>query len=438
VKHRSLDVPKSHLVGGVRRSVSAAAVLALTHGLAGCSDETRVLPTEQPDPLAADGHGENEQPAREPLYIVTTTVSTGDTDQGYLVSLRSFDEGTTFDVSDAIEVPDSTIAGKTGGGYLYVGSSAEPTITRWELQDDDSLEPGPTLSLVNFGLSRASVGDELFYSPQKAYLPDDANQQLVIWNPQAMEIVGTIPLGVDAEGDLQPSMSVTVRQDRVIVIVSWQGDFDGDWSLFGNRVRVISIDPETDSVVSAVDEPRCNYMFWGSTASDGTAYFSPLSYYAPIRSMLGDERGVDSCGLRIVPPDTDFDAGYEVSLSDLVGGRPAGNLFLVDDRVAFLRVWHSELVTPVTPDKSNWQDVINEAGFMWWRWPLGAAAAEPIAHQEPGASETPALFSVDGRKFLPRIAADYSSTTLDELDPSGALRPAVTGPGNIWGVVRLR
>jgi hypothetical protein len=443
VKRTALEARKrrSNRGTGFRASTSAVLAGVVSLGLVSCSDEARVLPAEQHESLgdgASDGVAEPGDAERPPLYIVTTTVSVGDVDQGYLVSLPSLEQGTTFDVADGIEVPDSTIASDIESGYLYVGSSADATVTRWELQDDDTLEPGPTLSLTSLGLSRAPVGNELFYSPEKAYIPDDANQQLVVWNPRAMEIVRTIPLGVDAEGGLQPSMSVTVRQDRVIVVVSWQGSFDDDWSVFGDRVRIISIDPESDTIVRSVDDSRCNYMFWGSTSSDGSAYFSPLSYYAPIRSMLGGGRGVDSCGLRIVPPDSDFDAAYEVSLSELVDGRPAGNLFIVDDDVAFIRVWQSELVTPVAPDKSNWQDVINESGFMWWRWPLGAAAASPIPDQEPGASETPALFAVDGRKFLPRIAADYSSTTLDELDPAGALVPAISGPGNIWGVVRLR
>ncbi len=75
---------------------------------------------------------------------------------------------------------------------------------------------------------------------------------------------------------------------------------------------------------------------------------------------------------------------------------------------------------------------------MWWRWPLGAEKAEPIQDQEPGASEVSGLLEVDGKRFLPRIASDYSETTLDELDPEGALRPGITGPGAIYSIVRVR
>ncbi|HTV17379.1 MAG TPA: hypothetical protein VMG12_01870 [Polyangiaceae bacterium] len=81
---------------------------------------------------------------------------------------------------------------------------------------------------------------------------------------------------------------------------------------------------------------------------------------------------------------------------------------------------------------------LNQAGFLWWRWHIGDERASSIPDQNPGASEATGLFAVDGRKFIPRVNAEYTETTLDELDPAGALLPALTGPGNVWGVVRGR
>jgi hypothetical protein len=422
------------------RSPPSSLLLPLSCCLAalacGADDATSVEPADAAEPAATPS---GPEPAEtRPLYFLTTTVSVGDVDQGYLVPLDTLAVGTTFDLSRAVEVSDSTIAGTLDDPYIYVGSSADPTITRWELQSDGSLQQGPTLSLAGYGLTRASVGNELFLSPERAYITDDANQQLVIWNPRAMAVVGTIPLGNEAEGALQPYLALTVQPDRLLVAVSWQESFDADWSRFGTHVRLINIDPQTNEIVSTMDDTRCNYAFWGMPTSDGTAYYSPLSYYTPIRAMLGGDRGVDSCGLRVVPAGASFDGSYEVDLSQLVGGRPAGNLFFVADDVALLRVWHSELVTPIAEDKSNWQDAINEAGFLWWRWRVGDREAVQLPDQSPGASEVTGVYSVDGRRFMPRVAADYSRTTLDELDASGAFIPTLSGPGNIWGIVRKR
>ncbi len=375
-----------------------------------------------------------------PAYVVSTSVSSGDDVQGFLVPVTSVEAGDTFNLDQAIEIPESTVSAPTEDGVFFTAATAEPRITRWRLSESGALTAEQSISFAGLGVSRADASAELFYSDEKAYFHDDASRQVVIWNPKEMQIIGTIPLDLDLpeSPNLVPWLSLLVRQDRVFAVASWEEDFDADWSKFGNHVRIVSIDPETDTVVESVDEPRCNYLIWSFAASDGTAYFSPLSYYAPMRSMLGEGLGVDNCSLRVVPPASTFDAGFSVDLSALAEGRPAGSLFLVNDGVAFIRVWHSELVSPVAADKSNWQDVLNEAGFLWWRWNIGSPSAELIPGQTPAASEATGMYRLGARKFIPRVTEDYSATTLDELDPAGALHPTLSGPGNIWGIARLR
>jgi len=389
----------------------------------------------------ADG----ERPAASqdgPLYVVSTVVSTGDTDTGYLVPVTSIEPGATFDLDNAVEVPPSLAYAKPGSSVLYTATQDDPTITRWQV--DASGTPVPetdtVISFANLGISHAwPLDSSQVYSDEKAYFTDDAGGRVIAWNPRTMEITGTIPLDIESSGALVPYLSLTVRKDRVFVIVWWEEDYEqGDWSRFGDHVRVYVIDPKTDEVVETSDESRCNSLTWSFQTSDGTAYLSPMSWFAPIRSMLGSGHGVEPCGARIVPPETSFDQGYEVNLDALTGGRPTGNLFVVSDEVAFLRVWHSELVSPLESDKSNWEDVLTEEGFLWWRWALGTDTAELIPDQKPGASEVSGLLEVDGKRYLPRIASDYSQTTLDELDPAGALCPGLTGPGAIFSIVRVR
>jgi hypothetical protein len=446
---------------GVRASRRLCGVTAaFMLGVFGCSgDDAKIIDGDSPSGAAgapASGVGgsaggddapggaagtSSETPPVEasPLYVVSTTVFAADIGKGYLVPIDALTPNTTFDLTNAIEVADNTgAASRPGTPYLYVGSSEEPTITRWELGDDGKLSKGPSVSFANLGLSSASVSSDLFLSDEKAYMPDDDNHQVVIWNPSTMQVIGAIPLETETEGALLPWMWVSVRPDRVLVSVSWEGDFSDDWSVFGDHVSVISIDPATDAIVDRVDDPRCNYLFWGSKTSDGTAYYSPFSYYTPIRSMLGGDLGPASCALRIPAGGNAFEDGYQIDLGALVGGRPAGNLFFVSDDVALIRAWHSDIVTPISEDRANWVDVINEAGFMWWRWQVGSTSAVQIPDQEPGASEITGAYRVDGRTFLPRVSADYTSTTLDEVDENGEFHPILSGPGNIWGLSRVR
>jgi hypothetical protein len=226
------------------------------------------------------------------------------------------------------------------------------------------------------------------------------------------------------------------RSDRIFAVVSWQQAHAYDWTRFGDHVQVISIDPETDTVVGRMDEPRCNLLSWASAASDGAAYFSPASYYAPLRSMLGEASGVAPCALRIQPGADSFDLGYTVDLASITGGRPAGDLFLVSDTTAFLRVWHSELVTPLSAGNQNWESVVQEAGFLWWTWHVGAEQAERVVDQRP--SKDAQMFVVDGKTYTPTFSEDEASSVLEELDPRGQLRPGLRGPGQIIGVFRLR
>ena len=237
-------------------------------------------------------------------------------------------------------------------------------------------------------------------------------------------------------GTLRPQVVLSQRQDRLFVIASWQQEFARDWTQFGDRVQVLAIDPASDSVVSRVEETRCNSFSSASSAADGTTYFSPAAYYAPLRSLLGEQSGVEPCALRIMPGAESFDAGYGLDLSALAGGRPAGDLSLVGEGRAFLRVWHSELVTPLAEGNANWESVLQEPGFQWWTWQLGAAEAEPIAGQQ-GSLVAP-LIHVDGKTFTTTRSAADGTSQLQELSPEGELRPGLSGVGQILGVFRVR
>lgn len=67
----------------------------------------------------------------------------------------------------------------------------------------------------------------------------------------------------------------------------------------------------------------------------------------------------------------------------------------------------------------------------------GGTAAELVPGQEPTTGQCDPI-DVDGRKLLPKVAADYASTELVELLPEGGMEPLISGPGTLLGVVRVR
>lgn len=386
---------------------------------------------------AGGSAGSENQP--EPLYVVATGVPTGEELVGYLTTVRSIEAGTKINLDNAAEVGSlSWIFTRPGDAAVYVASLWEPTIVRWEANEAGDLKKTETLDLTNLGSSSAYLAASApVFSETKSYFADEDQDQIVIWNPKTMEYIGTIPLGDEDEGNLRPipEGSILVRGDKLVVTVGWR-DAD-DTSVQGDHVRVVTIDTKSDEIIDSKVEDRAGHEGLNAMGSDGTAYFSPLSMYAA-ETQIGEGHGSASVVLRMLPGETSFDPDFSLDLSQLVGGRPAGDATLLDDQTALIRVWHPEIVDEIDPEK--WQDVIwGQAGFKWWKWSLGDTQAVEIEDQEPGAQGA-TVFKIDGKTFTTRYAEDLSKTDLIEITPDGKLVPtfstigALAGPG----VIRIR
>ncbi|HEY0464148.1 MAG TPA: hypothetical protein VGC79_08070 [Polyangiaceae bacterium] len=372
-------------------------------------------------------------------YAVCTGVLVGENFISYLTTVPSLEAGSRFNLDHALEIDPSWIFGQQGRPSVYVASMLVPTIDRYDLNADGSLTKGDTVSFANYGLQSAYLAAAApIYSDDKSYFIDDLQDQVVIWNPRLMRTIGTIPLGNRNEGKLPPAAEGTiVMHDGLILTVTHWSDPNEDPSVYGSHVRLVAIDPKTDQIVRSTDDARLTYAVPQGRASDGSIYYSPNSFISS-ETEVGPGHGSPSHLLRVAPNAAEFDAEYELDLSALVGGRPAGDFTLLDDQTALIRAWHPELVDPVTPE--TWKDVLwTEAGFLWWRWRVGDAEAVQVPNQNPGALGT-AVFSLDGKTYVVRTSSDSTSTSLDEVDVAGEFQPALTGPGQLMGngIVRLR
>ncbi|HKO94304.1 MAG TPA: hypothetical protein VJU61_24290, partial [Polyangiaceae bacterium] len=353
----------------------------------------------------------------------------------------SLDASVTVDLRNAIEFPGGANAvGIDGEPYVYVGLWSSPTVERWDLQADGSLRRGPSISFANLGVTdTSSVAFTPIVSRNKSYFADYTGAKLVTWNPAAMEAVGTIELPLENEGALVPVLMsyLTVRDDSVLVN-SFMNDLD-DGTKYSDRSRLLAIDTRTDEVVSVDEWVGCEKMQLAGQTSDGTAYYTADNSRTFVRHVLGAGYGAAACGLRVVPSGKTFDQGYNVDLRQLVGGRPVvGDMMVVSDTLAFLRVWHEEDV-PQAVTLENFQDVYaTTPAFHWWTWEIGSSAAREIPDQVPQAGFAD-RFSVDGRTFVvdnSLIKDDAGgSAPFIELTPSGELRRALTGKGQVGGTI---
>lgn len=420
-----------------RSSLSLALFAALAAAACSGEDITNVSSPLVPDEEAPGGDEPEPSPADpeqqpDPLYVGATRVFVPDGSQGYLFATHSIGADGEVDLSRAVEIADAWVFGD-GGPDFFTATLFEPTLTRWHVSPEGNFERGITLNFANEGISGTfAAASTPPISETKAYFVDSTSMQVLIWNPRDMELVGTIPLPDEgAAAGLEPIADMVIRGDRAFVSVFWASQ-DSGWTEYGDFVRLIAIDTDTDEIIETTDDERCATSSPAGTDADGNTYFSPWDYHAAVRKVFGAGFGSASCGLRVVPAGLGFDQGYDLDLTTLVGGRPAGSMRLISDDVALLHVWNEELVA-ATPE--TWPDTRFEPGYTWYRWQLGSDSAEELPDQTPSV-EGSEFRVVDGKVLSFANNEEYSETTLLELDAEGYQHPGLVVPGWIVNMVR--
>jgi hypothetical protein len=418
-----------------RRSLCLIGAVALN--VAGCSSND----TTSVDVPIGEGSESGESAAEkdEPLYLLSARVTLPEGSRmSYFLTVPSIEEGATYTLDAARESGiDGWVFGKQGQPTFWQAGQGDATITRWTVTPSGSFERGPAMDLSMLGLTQVgAAGWGVFPAEDRAYFLQWRHpHEIIVWNPQAMELIGTIPLDVDRQGPFEARGSSIVRQgDRLLAVVYWQGA--DDFTALGNNTRIFEIDLETDQVSTVSDDDRCNVLFASGEQSNGTQFFSAESWRAPHRLLLGSEFGQRSCALRVLPAESSFDRSYDVDVTGLVGGRPVGAVRIVDDQTALMDVWHAELAPTLAADKSNFDEVANASAFRRWRWTLGEPSAEELPGQPFANGSLGDLFEVDGVYYTTSFDGETSRTSA--LTPSGEFGAGMTGPGQIVGMVRIR
>lgn len=426
------------------RALLAAGSLGV---LIACSDAATIIDERAPLPgteeVSTAAASPNEAPD-EPLYAVLTRFFSDEGQTAYVALSPDLDEG-MLSLDTALEFPGGAyVGGLAGERTFYVGMFAGPTVEKWRVNDAGELELAGSLSFANLGVTRglgAAAG--VFVSPTRAYFVDiTAGGELVIWDPDAMQIVGSVPIPaeyLDYSGDgnfVRRGVLVSeLHGERLLLSVNW-ADPENDGTRWARFSTHFTFDLETQTFSEPFDEARNAYpQPRGIKGEDGTIYYSPLTRFVLPGLVFGEDFGLQSTGLHVVPPGSRFDEGYDVDLSALVGGRPAGNVIPVSNDLAFLLVWHPELVPEITPE--NWSDSFSAEGYRWWTWRIGDDLARDNVVQQPAIGRVNELV-VDGKVFSVDGDPDAGISRLVQLSPDGTLRPGLSIGGELSRVVRLR
>lgn len=389
--------------------------------LVGCGDN--IAPPEEE-------MEEEEDPA--PAFAIGTRIWDDSSTTSYFNVVDSLAAGTTVDTSKAIEVAGSAKLFSLGSlGWFAIGGGESPTISRYELDEENQLIPRETISLQNYGVE--SLWDTIYVvSPTKAYYPDRDNRQLIVWNPTDMVITGSIDLAQTNRDGFLALYSYTpiVRGDKLMFTVGWF-----DWNT-SDSVRaetgLVVVDTTTDTVARFDVDTRCGGITTGVEVSNGDVYLvsSALAGAAYRLGRLTSE----PCALRVKAGETTIDPGYHVQLDTLTAGALAGEPVSGGGNRIFLRTF-DEAAADIPAEPATW-DVTGQVAWKWLAWDIGNNATAEMSSLPPSTADV-VWFEADGKTFGAQTTADYSSTTLIDLSATTPTTE-LTAPGFIHGVARIR
>jgi len=395
----------------------AALAMLLTSA---CSDSA-----DPETPEARDG-----SVAGSPDIVAFWQVAVPDGRVNYVSLLSSLDAGTTVDTDAALEVPGfARLFVPERGRDVFIARDEDLAVQKYTIADDGSFIEGPGLSFQSLGTTYFSF-QNVFVSATKAYYFDDSTNQVVVWNPDSMELITTIPLPMvdrSEEGFIYavplPDQRLVRDDGTVLVPFGWANT---DFDQFLESTGLLVVDSETDEVVAFVEDERCRSALELAIDTDGTAYFGTWNYAIDYDLETRATGEKPSCMLRVNPGEAEFDPDYFVQLEDIADGRLA-----VNPRngptpgTAILRVLDETIVDYERVDGATLQSAAAYDG--WLVMDLSTGSAEFAPRFGKSVSDSP-FFEVRGVVYSGEVAEDFSEVEFTAFTTEG-VEPALTIPG---------
>jgi len=377
--------------------------------------------------------GASAAPTEEALYALTTQII-GEQSQSYVLLTNTLESDQTLKIEDGVvEIAGRALGtGPENGGALFVANDSSAEVARYRLNDAGGLELAGRVSFLGKGVTAfGEYGGQMQYlSPEKAYWFDGPTAQVVIWNPSAMEVTGSIPLAALAAEKLTMSFTAAPiwRGKKLYSFVAWRQGVS-----IVPRAAVVVLDSVTDTAV-IVDDTRCGYVRDGVLADDGKIYVATEALGAAAQFL--DLRNPKPCLLRFDPDSDGFDSDFEVELSSLFNGHAAGSLVVGPNNQAFLRYLDESSASEAA--LAGPRQLASSRSWGWAKLTPGdRPTVDLIPDVELGGGSVVA-FELDKRLFGPRFV-DATYTEFVELGQDGpSPRPAITVPGLVFSAVKLR
>ena len=373
-----------------------------------------------------------------PLYAAAHQSFTADGPTTFILVSDSVEGFDGASLTDGVEVGGRAVAvGSPDLNAVFVASTAAPTITRYDIGTEDTLTFGDVVSFAQEGVTQilARQTNFQFISPAKAYWFDQFNAQIIIWNPTEMVVEGTIDLSPLLIEGWQLAPYFVGRRGSEVVFTT--GYLRGEANIEAlTRSGLLVIDSEDDSIELTFDD-RCGDLQYAVQGPDNAFYVASSVTSDAVR-LVAPELRAEGCVLRVPDGADEFDPEYQVSLRELVNGRPAGNLLPGPDGTALVWTFDESAFT-VEPD-TVFNEIIGAVAWQVLQVDLvGEPNPRPLAEWADLATGAALSYEVDGRVFVAQFAPDLSSTALREMTAANpGVRVVEDAPAALFTLTQIR
>ena len=366
--------------------------------VAGCGDSGSA-------PSGGNGSGPDE------AFVVSQRVFTPDTRFVFLHLLSDLGPQ-QLDVSQGFEFSGFSRV-RAFNEKVFVFESETGQVIRFGVTSDLRIEEEARLSMANEGVT-AFNDTTTFVSPTRAFYFDFSGQ-LIVFDPEAMEIVETIEgPEMHREGFPGPRFSPPVRVgDELYVSLAW-ANVDTIDLIPALTVAVFSISEAR--LLRVVEDTRCAYGHRGF-AYEG-AFYLVGDASEGAGNLLSDEFP-PPCLLRIREGEAQFDPDFYIDLTQATG-RP----FVANGPVGigggrFLNMVYDSTIDPTSFDPNNVLDLVEFGTGELWRWAVFSLSDGDAALLEgtPLSGTNPFdAFVVDDTAFVPILDREGRASQVFRID----------------------
>ena len=318
------------------------------------------------------------------------------------------------------------------GTSVFLASSDEPTISRFDLGANGQLVAGPSLSFASLGVLDVFYWRVIIASDIKAYLFDSENGRAIAWNPATMELTGA---EIDISESEKPGFTLDplayygrVVGGTLFVPASWYSD--DEFASLGTAA-LYAVDIASDTLLEFSEDTRCpGYML--AALPSGELHVLPDNLFA---EELGLGTDASACSVRVAAGGVGIDPDFSQDLGALVASAGAAPPRFVQGGISDGNGGIYLGAAAPAEAAGDAGAAEGELAYSLFRWDVAAGAASAV----PGLSITGALVEHSNGappSFALQPAADLASTRILGLSASPADEVSVAG--NVVAFARLR